>query len=233
MIHIRKSKDRGHFDHGWLKTWHSFSFGNYYDPAHVHFRALRVLNDDIIAPGGGFGRHPHDNMEIVTYPISGALAHEDSTGTRSELMAGQVQRMSAGSGIAHSEFNASDSCPLRLLQIWFFPAEKNIDPSYEEGDFPRDEKLNRLRLIVSPTGENGSLRIHQDLSIHASMLEPGNTAGLELAPGRHAWVQVARGAVELNGVRLEEGDGAALSDETMLDFAAIEDEAEFLVFDLA
>jgi len=233
MIRIRPSAERGHADHGWLKARFSFSFADYRDPAHVHFRKLRVLNDDVIAPGGGFGMHPHDNMEIVTYPISGALAHEDSAGHRSVLAAGQVQRMSAGTGIFHSERNASSEHPLRLLQIWLFPAEKDTEPSYEEGEFLREEKLNRLCLIVSPEGEEGSLRIHQDARIHASILEGGARVQHTLAEGRYVWLQVTRGRISLNDVELAEGDGAAISLETTLRIEGLDTESEFLFFDLA
>ncbi len=232
MIRIRPADERGHADHGWLKTWFSFSFADYRDAAHVHFRKLRVLNDDLIAPGGGFGMHPHDNMEIVTYPISGSIAHEDNAGHKSVLSAGQVQRMSAGSGIFHSEHNASSVEPLRLLQIWIFPAVKNIEPSYEEGDFPHEAKLNRLCLIVSPDGEDDSLLIHQNARIYASILEAGRELEHTLDADRHAWLQVARGRLRLNDTELGEGDGAAVSAEDLLRIEGLDDESEFLLFDL-
>jgi quercetin 2,3-dioxygenase len=232
MIRIRPADERGQADHGWLQTKFSFSFAGYQDPAHTRFRKMRVLNDDVIAPGGGFAMHPHDNMEIITYPISGAIAHEDSAGNRSVLRAGQVQRMSAGTGIFHSEHNASSEESLRLLQIWIFPAIKNIEPSYEEGDFPREEKLNRLRLIVSPEGENESLRIHQNAKIYASILEEDARLEHTLADDRHAWLQVARGRLGLNGMELFKGDGAAVSGESNLEIEGLDEESEFMLFDL-
>ncbi len=232
MIKIRKSDERGQADHGWLQTKFSFSFAGYQDPAHTRFRKMRVLNDDVIAPGGGFSMHPHDNMEIITYPISGAIAHEDSAGNRSVLRAGQVQRMSAGTGIFHSEHNASSEESLRLLQIWIFPAIKNIEPSYEEGDFHRESKLNRLCLIVSPEAEEGSLRIHQNAKIYASILEEEVRLEHTLADDRHAWLQVARGRLQLNGIELFKGDGAAVSGESKLEIEGLADESEFLLFDL-
>lgn len=232
MITKRPAQARGHANHGWLDTWHTFSFGRYYDPQHMGFRDLRVINDDVVAPGAGFGTHPHDNMEIVTYVLDGALEHKDSLGTGSVLRPGDVQRMSAGTGVTHSEFNHSPDEPLRLLQIWILPAERGLEPGYEEKTFPAAGKRGRLQAIVTPDGRDGSLRIHQDVAMHASILGPGQTAALDLAPGRHAWVQVARGRVRVGGVELEHGDGAAVSGEPRLEFTGKE-EAEFLVFDLA
>jgi quercetin 2,3-dioxygenase len=233
MIRIRPAAERGHIDHGWLKARHSFSFADYHDPANGRFRKLRVLNDDIIGPGAGFGMHPHENMEIVTYPIEGALVHEDSKGHRSRLEAGQVQRMSAGTGIFHSEHNASTENPLRVLQIWIFPSVKDIKPSYEEAEFLPEEKLNRLCLIVSPGGLEGSLDIYTDARIYASILEAGATIEHTLEEDRHAWLQVARGSIRLKDLELHEGDGAALSTETHLEIEGLADESEFLLFDLA
>ena len=232
MLTKRPARERGHADHGWLDTWHTFSFARYYDPGHMGFRSLRVINDDTVAPGAGFGTHPHDNMEIVTYVLDGALEHEDSMGTGSVLRPGDVQRLSAGTGVTHSEFNHSPDEPLRLLQIWLLPAARGIEPGYEEKTFPAAEKRGRLRLIVSPDGRDGSLTIHQDASIYASVLEKGETAALDLAPGRHAWVQVASGAVAVNGLELAPGDGLAAGDEPRLEFTGRRG-AEFLVFDLA
>ncbi|MFO7610257.1 MAG: pirin family protein [Candidatus Krumholzibacteriia bacterium] len=232
MITKRPAQARGHANHGWLDTWHTFSFAGYRDPEHMGFRDLRVINDDVVAPGAGFGTHPHANMEIVTYVLDGALEHKDSMGTGSVLRPGDVQRMSAGTGVTHSEFNHSADKPLRLLQIWILPAEPDLAPGYEEKTFPAAGKRGRLQPIVTPDGRDGSLRIHQDVAMHAAILGPGQTAGLDLAPGRHAWVQVARGRVEVNGIELEHGDGAAVSDEARLEFTG-RDEAEFLVFDLA
>ena len=232
MITRRPAHERGHANHGWLDTWHTFSFAGYRDPRHMGFRSLRVINDDIVAAGAGFGTHPHDNMEIVTYVLEGALEHRDSLGTGSVLRPGDVQRMSAGTGVTHSEFNHSPDEPLRLLQIWILPAERGIAPGYEEKHFAEADKRGRLRLIVSPDGRDGSLRIHQDVAVQAAILEAGETVSHELAAGRHAWVQVASGSVSLNGVELGQGDGAAVSDESRLAFAAGE-RTEFLVFDLA
>ncbi len=232
MITLRPAGERGHADHGWLDTWHTFSFAGYRDPRHMGFRSLRVINDDVVAAGAGFGTHPHDNMEIVTYVLEGALEHKDSLGTGSVLRPGDVQRMSAGTGVTHSEFNHSADEPLRLLQIWIRPAERGIAPGYEEKTFTEADKRGRLRLIVAPDGREGSLRIHQDVAVYASILEAGESVTHALAPGRHAWVQVASGSVTLGGVRLGQGDGAAVSDEAELVFAATV-RAEFLVFDLA
>lgn len=232
MITKRPAQARGHANHGWLDTWHTFSFAGYRDPEHMGFRDLRVINDDVVAPGAGFGTHPHDNMEIVTYVLDGALEHKDSLGTGSVLRPGDVQRMSAGTGVTHSEFNHSADEPLHLLQIWILPAERGIAPGYEEKTFAAEGKRGRLQLVVSPDGRDGSLRIHQDVAMHAAILGPGQTAALDLGPGRHAWVQVAAGRVEANGVELEHGDGAAVSGESRLEFTGRE-EAEFLVFDLA
>ena len=232
MITQRPAHERGHADHGWLDTWHTFSFARYYDPGHMGFRSLRVINDDIVAAGAGFGTHPHDNMEIITYVLEGALEHKDSLGTGSVLRPGDVQRMSAGTGVTHSEFNHSPDEPLRLLQIWILPAKRGIAPEYEEKTVAEADKRGRLRLIVSPDGRDGSLRIHQDVAVHASVLAAGETVVHAPAAGRHAWVQVAGGSLTLNGIELGQGDGAAVSDETRLEFAAT-GRAEFLVFDLA
>lgn len=232
MIVRRPAAERGHAHHGWLDTRHTFSFAGYRDPAHMGFRALRVINDDRIAAGAGFGTHPHADMEIVTWVLEGALEHRDSLGTGSVLRPGDAQRMSAGTGVAHSEFNHSPDEPLHLLQIWILPAVRGIAPGYEEKHIPIDERRGRLRLIVSPDGRDGSLRIHQDVAIHACVLAPGVDVSHALAPGRHAWLQVARGAVTLNGLDLDEGDGAAVSDEEHLAITARAD-AEFLLFDLA
>jgi redox-sensitive bicupin YhaK (pirin superfamily) len=233
MITRRPAEERGHFDHGWLDTYHTFSFAAYHDPAHMGFRDLRVINDDVVQPGRGFGTHGHQDMEIVTYVIEGALEHRDSTGTGSVLRPGDVQRMTAGRGIRHSEFNASREDRLRLLQIWILPAEPGLEPGYEERTFPAAERRNRLCALVTPDGADGTLRIHQDVSVHAALLDAGATTDRAPAPGRHGWVQVARGAVTVNGIDLAEGDGAAVSDETSLAFTAGPEGAEFLYFDLA
>ncbi len=229
MIARRPAEERGHANHGWLDTYYSFSFADYYDPNHKRFRVLRVLNDDTIAPGGGFGTHGHDNMEIVTYLLDGALEHKDSTGSGSVLRPGDVQRMTAGTGVMHSEFNHSKTEPLKLLQIWIFPEQNGLTPSYEEKHFSVDDKQNRLRLIVSPDGADGSLTIHQDARIYAAQLNPGKSIKYGLKTGRHSWVQVAKGNISLNGENLSVGDGAAISDEESL---VLEGDGEVLLFDL-
>lgn len=232
MITIRKSKDRGHANHGWLDSHHTFSFGGYRDPRHTGFRELLVINEDRVAPGQGFGKHGHENMEIISYVLEGALAHEDSLGTGSVLRPGDVQRMSAGTGVRHSEFNHSKTEPVHFLQIWITPAQEGQAPGYEERKFTDEEKRNRLRLIVSPTGTDHSLTVHQDASIYACVLDEGKSVVLPLRAGRHGWVQIMRGAVEVNGVELDTGDGAAVSAETALAFRARQN-SELLVFDLA
>ncbi len=232
MIRHRPARERGHADHGWLRTWHTFSFAGYHDPAHMGFRALRVINDDIIAAGQGFGTHGHRDMEIVTYIVEGELEHRDSLGTGSVLRPGDVQRMSAGRGVLHSEFNHSPSEDLRLLQIWLLPAREGGEPGYEERHFPADAKRGRLCPLVAPDGADGALRIGQDVRLHAGILGPGQEVVHEPAPGRHAWVQVVRGSLDLNGLELGPGDGAAVSDEARLVLSGRE-EAEFLLFDLA
>lgn len=232
MIRHRPARERGHADHGWLRTWHTFSFADYHDPAHMGFRALRVINDDIIAAGQGFGTHGHRDMEIVTYIVEGELEHRDSLGTGSVLRPGDVQRMSAGRGVLHSEFNHSPSQDLRLLQIWLRPAREGGEPGYEERHFPDEEKRGRLRLIVAPDGAEGALRIGQDARLFAGILAPGQSVTHEPAPGRHAWSQVVRGSLDLNGLVLGAGDGAAVSDEERLVLGGRE-ETEFLLFDLA
>ena len=231
MLTKRPASERGHADHGWLKTYHSFSFANYYDPQHMGFRTLRVINDDIVEPDQGFGTHGHRDMEIVTYVLDGALEHKDSMGTGSVLRPGDVQRMSAGRGVTHSEFNHSSEEALRLLQIWILPEEQGIEPGYEEKHFPRDDKLNRLCLIASPDATEGSLKIHQDARIHAALLDAGKSLTYELETGRHAWLQVARGRLKVGNLELGEGDGLAVSDEAKLIIEGV-DSAEFLLFDL-
>ena len=231
MITKRPANERGHANHGWLNTFHTFSFANYYDPQHMGFRSLRVINDDIIAKAEGFGTHGHRDMEIITYVVDGALEHKDSMGTGSVLRPGDVQRMSAGTGVTHSEFNHSRDDALRLLQIWVLPENTGITPGYEEKNFPAEEKEGRLRLIVAPDGAEGSLRVHQDIRLYASVLEQDAKESHDLAPGRHAWVQVVQGRVTVNGEELAEGDGAAVSGESRLDFVGRE-RAEFLLFDL-
>jgi redox-sensitive bicupin YhaK (pirin superfamily) len=232
MIRVRKAADRGHADHGWLDTWHTFSFSTYHDPAHTRFRALRVMNEDFVAPGKGFGTHPHNDMEIVTYVLKGALEHRDSMGNGEVLRPGEFQRMSAGTGITHSEFNPSGDEPVHLYQIWLFPERRGIEPSYEQKRFPEEERHNRQRLVASRDAAEGSLRIHQDARIYLSTLDNGRELSIKLSPGRHAWLQVLRGVVSLNGTKLTTSDGAAVSDEGTLNISADAD-AEVLLFDLA
>jgi redox-sensitive bicupin YhaK (pirin superfamily) len=232
MITVRKSADRGHLNHGWLDTYHTFSFGDYYDPAQMSFRSLRVMNEDRVAPGQGFGMHGHRDMEIVTYVLSGALEHKDSLGHGEALRPGELQRMSAGTGIRHSEFNPSATELVHLYQIWLLPSVAGLAPSYEQKAFTADERHNRLRLVASPTGEAGSLTIQQDARLYLATLNAGTTLTHELPTDRHAWLQVLRGAVTLNGTPLATSDGAAISDETHLTIAATEP-AEVLLFDLA
>ena len=230
MRNIRKSQDRGIGRHGWLTTRHTFSFANYYDPAHMGFRSLRVINEDTVAPGKGFGAHRHDNMEIVSIVMEGALAHKDSTGGEGVLRRGEVQRMSAGTGVVHSEFNASQTEPVHFFQIWILPAVEDIAPGYEQKLFP-DER-GKLRLLVAPKSEDGALDIHQDAKVYAAILDGGQRVEHALAPGRGAWIQVARGSVDVNGTALEAGDGAAMEDEPSLAIVAAE-AAEIFLFDLA
>jgi len=232
MITIRPSAERGQADLGWLRSFHTFSFADYYDPRHMHFRSLRVINEDWVAPGKGFGTHPHDNMEIVTYVLEGTLEHKDSLGTGSLIRPGEVQRMSAGTGLTHSEFNPSPAEPVHLLQIWLLPARRGLPPSYEQKAFPAEGRRNRLALVAAPGGADGALTIQQDVRLYAGLLDSGRTLTHELADGRHAWLQVARGALTLNGHPLQAGDGAAVSQESRLDLAATQN-AEFLLFDLA
>lgn len=232
MIEIRKAEERGHFDFGWLNTYHTFSFDRYHDPKHMGFRSLRVINEDIVQPGQRFPTHGHRDMEIVTYILDGALEHRDSIGNGSIIRRGDAQRMSAGTGVRHSEANPSANVPVHLLQIWILPEEQNLPPEYEEKRFSDDEKRNRLRLIVSPDGDDGSVRIHQDANIYASILDKDRDVVHTLASGRSAWLQVAAGSVVLNDVTLTQGDGAALTQESNLRITASEP-AEVLLFDLA
>jgi quercetin 2,3-dioxygenase len=232
MILVRKSNDRGHADHGWLDSRFTFSFSDYYDPQHVQFRTLRVMNDDRIAGGGGFPTHPHRDMEIVTYVLEGALAHKDSMGNGSVIKPGDVQYMSAGTGVAHSEFNASDSETAHLYQIWMFPDRQGYKPAYDQKHFTDADKRGKLRLVVSPDGRDGSVQIRQDNELYATVLASGESVEHALKPDRHAYVQVARGSVTLNGEPLDAGDGAAISEEKSLQLAGVSD-AEVLLFDLA
>lgn len=232
MIALRPAANRGRTQLDWLDSWHSFSFGDYVDPAHRGFRSLRVINDDRVAPGAGFDTHPHRDMEIITWVLSGALAHRDSLGNGSTIVPGDVQRMTAGTGILHSEFNPSPSEPLHLLQIWLLPERKALPPSYEQRSFPSAAKRGRLRLVASRDGREGSVMVHQDAALYAAELAAGESVTHALDAGRFAWLQVARGGLVLNGGPLAAGDGAAISGETRLAIAAQAD-SEFLLFDLA
>ena len=232
MMNLRLAEERGHANLGWLDTYHTFSFADYYDPDYMGFRSLRVINEDRVSPGRGFGTHPHRDMEILTYVLEGALEHKDSMGTGSIISPGDVQRMSAGTGVTHSEANSSQSEPVHLLQIWLLPDAKNIAPSYEQKAFPRAEKEGRLRLVASPDAKDGSVTIHTDARLYVGIFASGERAVHTLAHGRYAWVQVARGRVRVQGRELEAGDGVALSQEPTLTIEGI-DAGEVLVFDLA
>ena len=232
MIRIRKAEERGHFDHGWLDTYHTFSFGDYYDPANMGFRELRVINQDRVRPETGFPMHGHRDMEIITYLLEGTLEHEDSMGNGSIIRPGEVQRMIAGTGVMHSELNPSKTDPVHLLQIWILPERRGIEPGYEQKSFTEAERSGKLRLVASRAGREGSVTIHQDVEIYAGILDAGERASYTLAPGRHAWLQVGRGALDLNGRRLTEGDGAAIGAKETIELAG-QDKAEILLFDLA
>lgn len=232
MLTVRRAGDRGHFDHGWLDTRHTFSFAGYHDPRFMGFRHLRVINEDRVQPGAGFPTHGHRDMEIISWVLEGGLEHRDSLGTGSVIRPGEAQRMTAGTGVRHSEFNASATEPLHFYQIWILPARAGLSPGYEQRAFPEAGRRDRLGLIASPDGQDGSVTVHQDVRLYATVLAPGREVSHRLASGRHGWVQVARGTVAVNGHRLQAGDGAALSDEPAVVLAAVEP-AEVLVFDLA
>jgi redox-sensitive bicupin YhaK (pirin superfamily) len=232
MIEIRHANERGTANLGWLDSRHTFSFGEYHDPRYMGFGPLRVINEDRVRQGRGFDTHGHRDMEIVSYVLEGALQHKDSIGTGSVIRPGDVQRMSAGTGVRHSEFNPSSEEPVHFLQIWLLPDRQGITPSYEQKNFPEAEKRGRLRLVASPDGREGSVKIHQDAAIYASILDDDAQVAHTLRPGRKGWVQVARGAIEVNGEVLGAGDGAAIAEETSLDITARSDDAEFLLFDL-
>jgi redox-sensitive bicupin YhaK (pirin superfamily) len=231
MITIRRSDDRGRTDLGWLDSRHTFSFGDYHDPSHMGYRCLRVINDDRVEPGKGFGTHGHRDMEIVSYVLHGALEHKDSMGTGSIIRPGDVQRMSAGTGVLHSEFNPSRTEKVRFLQIWILPERQGIEPGYEQRAFPEAQRQGRLLLAASSDGRDGSVTIHQDAQMYLGLLGPGETASHTLRPGRHAWVQIATGTVALEGQTLGEGDGAAVSGQPAVTLAA-DAAAEVLLFDL-
>ncbi len=230
MIRIRKAEERGHFDHGWLDTYHTFSFADYYDPEFMGFRSLRVINEDRVTPGRGFGTHSHRDMEIITYVLEGELQHRDSMGSGSTIRPGEVQRMSAGTGVLHSEVNPSRSEAVHLLQIWILPERRGIQPEYEQKTFPAEERKDKLCLVASRDGEDGSLEIHQDAKLFAATLTDLKPVTYQLPEGRYAWLQVARGTVDMNGQPLRAGDGAAVEDERTITLRG--NDAEVLLFDL-
>jgi redox-sensitive bicupin YhaK (pirin superfamily) len=232
MITIRKSAERGLARHGWLTSRHTFSFANYYDSSHMGYRDLRVINEDIVEPGEGFGAHRHDDMEIISIVMDGTLAHKDSTGGAGNLRRGEVQRMSAGSGVVHSEFNGSTTEPVHFFQIWIMPAKEKVTPGYEQKLFPLEERHGKLALLVSPDGDHGSLTINQDAKLFGAILSSGEKVEHHLAADRGAWIQVARGSITLNGTRLDQGDGAAIEKESVLAIEATGEEAEIFLFDL-
>ena len=232
MITLRKAQDRGHAQHGWLDSWHTFSFGDYYDPKQMGFRALRVINEDRVDPGQGFPTHSHRDMEIVTYVLEGALQHKDSMGNGSVMKPGDVQRMTAGSGVGHSEFNASRSEPVHFLQIWILPERRNLDPGYEQKHFAKQDAQGKLRVVASRDGANGAVQVHQDVTLLAGHLAADERTEYTLAPGRHAWLHVARGALNVNGQELSAGDALQVSEEAKLELCGVND-AEVLLFDLS
>jgi quercetin 2,3-dioxygenase len=235
MIQVRRGKERGHADHGWLNTYHTFSFSDYYNPKFMGFRSLRVINEDWVQPGYGFPTHPHRDMEIITYVLEGSLEHKDSMGTGSVIRPGEVQKMSAGTGVRHSEFNHSKSEPVHLYQIWILPEKEGIKPNYEQKAIPAAEKQGKLRLVASPSGGNGSnaVKLYQDAELYTAALGKAESVEHPLRDGRYAWVQVARGEVNINGQQLKAGDGAAVSQETRLEITGKADASEVLLFDLA
>lgn len=234
MLTIRKSKERGHADHGWLDSYHTFSFANYYDPEHMGYRSLRVINEDWIAEGRGFGAHPHRDMEILTYVLSGKLAHKDSMGNTEVLGSNEIQKMSAGTGVVHSEFNPSETDPVHLLQIWIEPAARGLTPAYEQYKFQPEEKLDRFKVLASPEPVQGAATMHQDAKVSVAELTPGKSLTYALGSGRHAWLQVIRGEVTANGKDLSAGDAVALDDEKELSLTANgKTNSEVLLFDLA
>jgi quercetin 2,3-dioxygenase len=231
MMKIRPAAERGHASHGWLDSHHTFSFADYHDPEHMGFRVLRVINEDRVAPGKGFGTHGHRDTEIVSYVLEGALEHKDSMGTGSVIKPGDVQRMSAGTGVMHSEMNGSKTAPVHFLQIWLLPAERGIAPGYEQKTFSHDDKAGKLRLVASPDGRDGSVTVHTDVSLYAGVFASAQSAEHAIAAGRHVWVQVVRGRARVNGTELGAGDGAAISDEATVRVEGV-DASEVLVFDL-
>ncbi|HEV8658445.1 MAG TPA: pirin family protein [Thermoanaerobaculia bacterium] len=230
MITVRKSENRGHFDHGWLNTYHTFSFSDYYDPAFMGFRSLRVINEDRVRAGAGFGTHGHRDMEIVSYVLEGSLAHRDNMGNGGVIRPGEVQRMSAGSGVLHSEMNGSNDELVHFLQIWIMPQERGIKPSYEQKRFEDADRSGVLRLVASSNAQNGAVKLHQDVEIYSTLLDNGASVTHEFRPDRYGWVQVARGEIELNGQKLVAGDGAAIENEKTVTISGRG--AEVLLFDL-
>lgn len=233
MITIRPGNERGTANFGWLDSRHTFSFGNYYDPRHMGFSTLRVINEDKVLPSQGFGTHGHQDMEIISYVLDGALEHKDSMGNGSVIRPGDVQRMSAGTGIRHSEYNASDVDPVHFLQIWIMPDTQGLAPSYEQTHVAPEERQGTLRLVGSRDGRNGSVTIHQDVNLYAGLLRSGENVAYAIGEGRSLWIQVARGAVDLNGHSLTAGDGASVTGKTTITISGQSDDAEVLVFDLA
>ncbi len=231
MITLRRASDRGHAEHGWLKSYHTFSFAGYHDPEHMGFRDLRVINEDLVQPGKGFGSHSHRDMEIVTYVLDGVLEHKDSMGNGSLIRPGEVLRMTAGTGVTHSEYNHSQEDIVHFFQIWIVPEREGLEPSYEQTVFPDSERLNSLRLIASRDGNEGSVTVHQDVEIYSSILEPGKAISYRLRTDRYAWVQVARGSVEVLGESLEQGDAALISSEELVEVRA-SSSSEIILFDL-
>ena len=233
MIQIRPAEERGHANHGWLDTYHTFSFSDYYDPTFMGFRSLRVINEDWVKPGHGFPTHPHRDMEIITYVLEGELAHKDSMGTGSVIRPGEIQKMSAGTGIRHSEYNHSKTEPVHLLQIWIVPEKEGIKPMYEQKTIPAEEKQGKLRLLASPKSGNGAVTLYQNIKLYATELKSRQSVEHALEDGRYAWVQVARGTVSVNGKELRAGDGAAVAQELKLEISGVGDHSEVLLFDLA
>ena len=233
MIQIRRGKERGHANHGWLDTYHSFSFSDYYDPKFMGFRSLRVINEDWVKPGFGFPTHPHRDMEIITYVLEGSLEHKDSMGTGSVIRPGEIQKMSAGTGVRHSEFNHSKSEPVHLYQIWIMPEKEGLKPMYAQKAIPEEEKQGKLRLLASPKPDDGAVQLSQDAQLYTVQLDPGKTVEHKLDDGRYAWVQVTRGAVHVAGDELKAGDGAAVSQEKLVQLTGAKDGGEVLLFDLA
>ncbi len=231
MITVRRAAERGHFDHGWLDTYHTFSFGDYHDPDQMGYRVLKVINEDRVRPGEGFPTHGHRDMEIVTFVFEGALVHRDSMGNGSVIRAGEVQRMSAGTGITHSEYNHSRSDPVHFLQIWILPERNGLKPSYQQKAFPDADKRDTFRLVASRDGREGSVRVHQDCDLYITALEPDGSLRRDGRADRYVWLQVVRGVIDLNGISLEAGDGAAVENEVALDIRS-ESSSEFLLFDL-